>query len=127
VIPYKPRIVVLRAGGNDINAGKTPEQVLEAFKAFVTKVRAGLPETPIIFLSINPSPARWKKRDREQKASQLIEEFIAKDKTLAYVDISAPMLGPDGKPREELYAKDRLHNSPEGYKIWTSLVKPLLK
>src|SRR5437867_2700351 len=27
VLPYEPRLVVLYAGGNDINAGKTPEQV----------------------------------------------------------------------------------------------------
>ena len=27
VVPYKPRLIVLRAGGNDIAAGKTSEQV----------------------------------------------------------------------------------------------------
>jgi len=30
VIPYRPRLIVLRAGGNDIHAGKTPEQVAAA-------------------------------------------------------------------------------------------------
>ena len=39
VIPYKPRLIVLRAGGNDINAGKTPERVFDDFKAFVKEVR----------------------------------------------------------------------------------------
>src|SRR5204863_6309846 len=35
VIPYKPRIVVLYAGDNDLNAGKTPEKVFADFKEFV--------------------------------------------------------------------------------------------
>ena len=39
VIPYKPRLIVLRAGGNDIQAGKTPEQVQADFQAFVKRVR----------------------------------------------------------------------------------------
>ncbi|HEY8746736.1 MAG TPA: GDSL-type esterase/lipase family protein [Tepidisphaeraceae bacterium] len=45
VTPYKPRLVVVQAGGNDINAGKSPEQVLTDFKSFVEKIRAKLPGT----------------------------------------------------------------------------------
>ncbi len=59
VIPCKPRLIVLQAGGNDIAAGKSPERVLSDFKAFVEKVRARLPETRIAFLSIHPAPVRW--------------------------------------------------------------------
>jgi len=43
VVPYNPRLIVLRAGGNDIAAGKSPEQVRGDFQAFVDKVRAKLP------------------------------------------------------------------------------------
>src|SRR5262245_37142859 len=35
IIPYEPRKIFLRAGGNDLHAGKTPAQVLADFKAFV--------------------------------------------------------------------------------------------
>ena len=34
VIPYAPRMVVVYSGGNDINAGKTPENVFASFQAF---------------------------------------------------------------------------------------------
>ena len=50
VIPYKPRTIVLFAGSNDINFGLTPEQVRDAFKAFVQKIRTALPSTEIIYL-----------------------------------------------------------------------------
>ena len=33
----------------------------------------------------------------------------------------------DGKPREELFVKDRLHFNTEGYKILTSVAQSHLK
>ncbi len=126
VFPYKPRLIVLRAGTNDIAAGKSPEQVFEDFKAFVATVRARLPQTRIVFMSLNPSIARWGNFAKESKANELIKAFIAADKNLTYIDTVGPMLGTDGKPRPELYASDKLHNSPEGYKLWAQLVHPHL-
>lgn len=35
IIPCKPRLIVLGAGSNDLNAGKSPEQVAANFEAFV--------------------------------------------------------------------------------------------
>src|SRR5262249_8046236 len=49
ILPYEPRMVFLRCGGNDIHNGKTPEQVFADFKDFVTTVHAKLPETEIVF------------------------------------------------------------------------------
>src|SRR5437016_5241110 len=45
VIPYKPKLVLIYAGDNDIASGKTPEQVFEDFKRFVEKIHSRLPET----------------------------------------------------------------------------------
>jgi lysophospholipase L1-like esterase len=127
VIPYRPRLIVLRAGGNDIHAGKTPEQVAVDFKAFVEKVRAKLPEVRIAYMPINASPSRWANAEREKKANQLIKEYIASGKNLDYIDAADATLGPDGKPREDLFVKDRLHFNEEGYKILTTIVRPHLK
>ncbi len=48
------------AGGNDLNAGKTPDEVFRDYQAFVTKVHAALPQTRIAFISTAPNPARWR-------------------------------------------------------------------
>jgi hypothetical protein len=93
VIPYQPRLIVLRAGTNDIAAGKTPEQVFADFTAFAEKVRAKLPDTPIVFMSLNPSPARWANAAKEQRTNRLIREYIAAHKHLDYIDAFTPMLG----------------------------------
>jgi lysophospholipase L1-like esterase len=127
VVPYKPRLIVLRAGGNDIHAGKTPEQVLADFKAFVEKVRAKVPATRIAYMTINATPSRWADVEREKKANQLIKEYIASGKNLDYIDTCDATLGADGKPREELFVKDRLHFNEEGYKILISIVRRNLR
>ena len=58
----------------------------------------------------------------------LIDEIDGQlDPLQTFVDVDAPMIGSDGKPKPELFAKDGLHLSDEGYRMWTSLVAPHLK
>ena len=45
VFPYAPRMIIFRAGGNDLAAGKSPEQVFANFQEFVAAVHAKLPDT----------------------------------------------------------------------------------
>jgi lysophospholipase L1-like esterase len=128
VIPYKPRLIVLFAGTNDINAGKSPETVFADFKAFVAKVRDGLPNTRIAYLSISPAPSRWSQAAKQKEANRLIRDYIASEKNnLDYIDLWDQFLGPDGKPREDLFLLDRLHNNAAGYKIRAAAVRPYLE
>jgi lysophospholipase L1-like esterase len=123
---YKPRVVVLYAGDNDIASGKKPEQVAADFREFVQVVHKDLPKTKIVFLSIKPSIARWKLWDKVQQANKLIAQQCLKDERLIYLDMSPPMLGEDGKPKPELFVADGLHLSEKGYEVWASLLKPHL-
>ena len=127
VIPYHPKTIVIQAGGNDINVGKTPEQVLADFQAWVVKVRAALPDVRLVYLGQGPSPARWTQREKQQRANQLIRDYIAAGKNMAFVDIWAPCIGPDGEPRPELYIADKLHPSAEQYQIRAKLIRPALE
>jgi lysophospholipase L1-like esterase len=126
VIPYRPKRIVMYAGGNDINAGKSPERVAADFKAFVKKVRAKLPDTPIAYISIAPNPARWSQVDRVRRANELIREFTATDSKLTFIDVFPHMLGGDGQPRPEIFLDDRLHMNEKGYAIWKRIVGPEL-
>lgn len=127
VIPYRPAMIVLYAGGNDLNAGKAPERVFEDFKAFVARVRARLPAARIAYMASGPSIARWAQADRQRKLNQLVREYIAQDGSMDFIDAFDVFLGADGKPRPELYVADKLHNSPEGYSIRSELVRPYLR
>jgi GDSL-like Lipase/Acylhydrolase family len=126
VLPYKPKTIVLYAGENDLDRGRTPGQVLQNFKAFVRTVRAALPRTRILFISIKPSPSHSKTIDDQREANRLIEKFTQTDANLGYVDVFHAMLGTDGKPRGDLFVKDGQHLSTKGYALWTSLVRTFL-
>lgn len=126
VLKHKPRTVVFYAGDNDIAAGKTPQSVLEDFKAFVGKVRGALPQTRIAFIGIKPSLQRWALVGKVREANALIRAYCETDERLGFVDVDGPMLGWDEKPREELLVADGLHLSPKGYELWTLLVRPFL-
>ena len=126
VLPYEPHTIVFYAGDNDINAKKSPERVASDFKAFVEMVQKELPHTTIHFIPIKPSLKRWDQYADQQEANRLIESMCQGKRHLTYVDIVTPMLGEDGEPRPELFADDGLHLNEAGYKLWTSVVAPLL-
>lgn len=126
VIPYHPRVVVVFAGGNDIAAGKTPQQVATDFQSLVAKIHAKLPQTKIYFVSLFPTVARWKLDDQMRQANTLIAEFIKTDPRLEFVDTRTRMTAEDGGPRPELLRADKLHMNADGYAIWNEIVGPLL-
>jgi lysophospholipase L1-like esterase len=127
VIRYEPRVVVVYAGDNDIGGGDLSEQVAVEFERFVHAVHAKLPQTRIVYIGIKPSPLRWTQIDRMRMTNHLIRAFCARDDRLAFLDVDAVMLGWDEKPRRELYAADGLHLSAEGYRLWSTLLRPFLE
>lgn len=126
VVRYKPAQIVFYAGDNDVWARKKAETILADFKTFVEKVRKDLPRTPIHFLAIKPSPSREKVWPEARKANDLVRRYAQAEAGLSFIDVATPMLGPDGKPRAELFLKDMLHMNATGYAVWTPLVKAAL-
>lgn len=127
VLPYRPRLVVLFAGTNDIWNGKAPETVAADFKAFRTKLHAALPATKLIYLSLNPAPSRARVHEQMYAANQLIESDCATDPRCTFVDVATPMLDASGGTRPELFVADQLHLNRDGYAIWTRVLAPYLK
>jgi lysophospholipase L1-like esterase len=126
VLPYRPRLIVMYAGGNDINDGRSAEQVASDFTQFVETVRKSLPATRIAYISIAGNPARWAQVDRVRQANKLIESYTTRTPNLAFIDIFPHMLDASGQPRPELFVEDRLHMNAAGYAIWTRIVAPFL-
>lgn len=122
VLPYKPRVVVVYAGDNDLAEGRSPQQVLQSFADFVDGVHAELPATRIAFVSIKPSPLRERLMRSAEETNTLIAAYCKNDTRLDYINVYSPMLGPDGRPREELFLPDRLHLNAQGYALWKSVI-----
>ena len=126
VTPYKPRMIVLHIGGNDIHNGKTADQVLADFKTFVAKVRAVQPKIPIAFSSTTPGPGRWDEADKRKQTNKLLTDYIAMQKNRHFIDLWDAMLTKEGQPREELWVADRIHPNHDGYLVRVKIMRPLL-
>lgn len=127
VTPYRPRLIVMHVGGNDVHHGRqSAEQILVAFQSFVRKVRAVYPAVPIIFSSLTPGPGRWDEAAQRVEVNRVIREYIETQPDLKFVDLWSAMLTPDGKPREDLWVEDRVHPNHAGYLVRVKLTRPLL-
>ena len=126
LVPHEPAAVVIFAGSNDINAGRTAESVVENFKAFVAKVHSRLPKTAIGFIEITTSPSRWAQREEVIGANRKIRAFCEETQGVKFIAVREKFLGTNGEPREELFEKDRLHPNADGYKILSDAIFPFL-
>ncbi len=127
LIPYRPRLVVLYAGDNDLAEGRTPERVVADYRAFVAHLRAALPATRLVFVSIKPSPSRRALIPRVRKTNRRIQRIIARDNLQVYADVFTPMLDAAGQPRPELFLDDSLHMTRAGYLLWRSRLTPSVR
>lgn len=127
IAPLQPKTVVIYAGDNDLNSGKTPENVAADFGTFVAKVRWRTPAARVVFIGIKPSIRRWHLIEDVRKANALIQAACSLDERLIFIDTDAAMIGEDGQPKAELFVDDGLHLSDEGYRLWTELVRPALE
>ncbi|MCI0491537.1 MAG: GDSL-type esterase/lipase family protein [Planctomycetes bacterium] len=127
VLKYRPRVIVFYAGDNDISDGKSPRQVFEDFRSFVSLVYERLPETQIIYLPIKPSLARWSMWPKMREANALVAALANDNDQIEYVDTATPMLGADGQPRKGLFIDDGLHMNETGYQGWVKILAPVVR
>ncbi len=126
VLPYKPRAIVVYEGDNDVAQGISNIQIVGTFRRFVEKVHNQFQECRIYFLSIKPSIKRWRLWHKIKETNRLIATECIKDKHLTFVDVASGMLNDEGTPRKEIFKKDNLHMTRDGYVIWRDALRPVL-
>ena len=127
IFPYEPKMIVMYAGGNDLNAKRSPDEVVADFQAFVAKIRSKLPEAKIAYISVAGNPARWAQVEQVKEVNRRIEKITKEEKGLMFIDVFQHMLGPDGLPKADIFLPDKLHMNEKGYALWKELVGKALK
>jgi lysophospholipase L1-like esterase len=122
VPPVHPSSLMVYAGDNDLGDGRSPRQVARSFEQLIAKVDRDLKDVPFGFLSIKPSLSRLGLLPHIAEANDAIRREISHHRSAFYVDVFAPMLGSDGRPRPELFLEDGLHLSRAGYRLWTRIL-----
>lgn len=126
VYPLKPHTVVVYAGENDLHAGRSVEDVVIAFEQVRDQIHSELPKARIVFLALKPSPSRTALLEKMRDSNNRIAALCAEDPLCTFVDVFTPMLDARGQPRAELFIEDNLHMNAAGYRLWTSIVAPVL-
>ncbi len=124
VFPLEPSLVVLYCGENDIAmADMSVEDTYQDFLDLVELFRYRMPETPILYVSMKPSIARWKYWEQFEAGNKRIKAFCEEKEYLTFIDVGPAMLGENGEPRPEIFIKDKLHMNALGYEDWTRLIR----
>ncbi|MBV4357724.1 GDSL-type esterase/lipase family protein [Pinibacter aurantiacus] len=129
VFPYHPKQVVVFCGDNDLASSDTitASTVINRFKNLFQIIRAQLPNTSIVYVSIKPSPSRQKLMPKQQEANNEIKKFLKKQGNTAFVDVYHKMLNTDGSIMSDIFLEDQLHMNAKGYTIWQKEIQPVLK
>ena len=123
--PHECRAIVIFVA-NDITGSendKSPEEVLRLYKNIVKTIRHKHKYAPVFWIAITPTSSRWKAWTDIQQANNLIREYSEKNKNLYFIKTEYAFLGPDGKPKDELFRDDLLHLNAQGYDVWKGIVK----
>jgi lysophospholipase L1-like esterase len=117
VAAMMPRVIVLYAGDNDLGDGGTPEVVLDRLRTFIRRKREALGETPMAYVSIKISPARFSIMHRIAYTNRLIERELGEQADVTFVDITRRMVGRGLGPLLGYYTEDPLHMNRDGYRV----------
>jgi lysophospholipase L1-like esterase len=127
VLPYRPAQLVIYSGENDIASGDvSAREVVRRFDRVFTAIRRELPDVPVVFISIKPSPSRRQYLPVIEEANALLKAYLSQYPHTSFVDVYTPMLNAEGQPRAELFEEDQLHMNEAGYRLWAERVGPFL-
>ncbi len=128
IFRYRPKQIVIYCGENDLASSEqvTADTVLQRFTTLFAMIRTKLPHTPILYLSMKPSPSRRKYLPAMQEGNHKIKAFLALQPQCSFLDIYTPMIAADGNIRGEIFTDDSLHMNKKGYALWQPLLEPLL-
>lgn len=127
--PYQPKQIIIYCGENDFadNPRLKAKEVVKRFKTFYRKIREKFPNTEVDYISIKYSPSRENLWPQMKKANKKIACFMKKEPNAEFIDITKVMQDSNGNVRKDIFLEDRLHLTPEGYKLWTSVMNPYMK
>ncbi|RAJ76791.1 endonuclease/exonuclease/phosphatase family metal-dependent hydrolase [Chitinophaga dinghuensis] len=127
IFAYHPKQIVIYCGENDLASDtvKAP-MLLKRFQTLFSMIRSKMPEVPVTFISIKPSPSRSRLLPEMVKSNKAIQQFLAKQSHTSFVDVYSKMLQSNGAIKAELFKEDQLHMKPVGYRIWQKAIAPHL-
>src|SRR5437899_1607830 len=95
------------------------------FDEFMRLKAQTLGDTPVYFISLNPSKLRFAELPLQTQVNDSIRNRSTGRSDLYFIDVVPAMLDENGKPKD-LFVADGLHMNAGGYRIWTHAVRAAL-
>jgi hypothetical protein len=111
---------------NDIagnEADKTPAEVAKLFRKTLYIIRRKYKDTPVFWIGITPTAARWHVWPEIREANENISRVCKSHRNTYFINTEQSFLTREGLPRTELFLDDKLHLNQDGYKVWTGIIK----
>ena len=127
VHPHAARAIVVFIA-NDIDGRPnqpTPERVGEMFGELLANIREAHPTTPVLWVEVTPTPARFDLWPLVQQASDEIAARCEDDENAHFVRTADAYLA-GGVPNADLFKRDGIHQNAEGYAVWAGLIHTAL-
>lgn len=124
LFPYQPERIFIYAGENDLNAGRSPQDVYNDFVKLYFMIHEKLSGSKVYWMSIKKSPSRAIHYGGVDSTNTIIKEFINNHPGAKYIDVNTVLY--DKKtmlPDSSLFKPDMLHLKPEGYDRWQKVLK----
>ena len=131
VYQYNPSKVFLLIGTNDLQNGKTPEEIFDNIKRIVEGIQENRPKAKIYLESISPVNHNFERNGAQNRQNEDIKEINEKikkyctDEHLTYIDLYSALEDENGDLRAE-YTTEGLHLSEEGYAVVTETIEKYL-
>ncbi|WP_111706188.1 GDSL-type esterase/lipase family protein [Lutibacter citreus] len=127
---YAPKILVIYCD-IDVEIGKSPAVAVNAFKVLVNKVKIDFPKTQVIILPMKPTLIDdfigEDIRKNKNVSNEDLTEYCKGEKNVHFVDITPPMLKPNGSLLSEIFLDDGMHLNKSGYDLWDPIVREKIK
>lgn len=132
VFKYKPKKVIILAGINDLTHFEDPSYVSKNIELIAKKIKEKLPKCEIYIESIYPVNYSWKNRygDTVPSMDDMINNIkttnkqlkkICEENNYKYLDLFDIL--EENDMLANIYSKDGIHLSDEGYEIVTKFLK----
>jgi lysophospholipase L1-like esterase len=134
VFDLAPSKIVLMIGTNDIDFGVPNEEILSNYRLILDKIKETQPLVELYFVSVIPQNKQLEQSSglnvtKNNETIKFINNEIQKlcaEYGHKYIDLHSALLDRDGYLKADV-SDDGLHLNAEGFKIWTSLLKPHLQ
>lgn len=126
VMPYNPEKIVINVGMYDIHSGTKATELYNQYLKLFELIESKLPNSEIIFVSVNPTVAYSDLFDEVKQINQMISDYCEQNDSMTFVDFAETLFNADKSyVNSQLYA-DRVLLNSQGYNLWNQMILDVL-